>query len=240
MTPRAAGSPPAGASRPRRRTAGGRPGAAVLLVALLAALLIAPVPAGAEARPEDVPGWEAARWGMTGAELAEAFGDRLEPLPGRWDYGGAHADRAVFDVEIGGVAFTAFFQMNDRTGRLQQVLLQRRGRAAMARAYREVLDALEAEYGPPDARCETPRRGGAPLSIALTWSFPTTTIHAVFLDFYTSGMLFERPETWSDPLADHLRNRLINPDFLPRRVLVRYHDSARTDLLPPGACAGAG
>lgn len=208
-----------------------------LLAVLLLGVLLLPA-ASARARPEDVPGWEAARWGMTDADLAAAFGDRLKRLPGRWDYGGAYADRALFDVTLGGVAFNAFFQMNDRTGRLQQVLLQRRGRVALAQAYRDVVAALEAAYGAPDDTCVTPRSSGSPKIAELTWSFPTTTVHATFLDFFTTGVLFENPRTWADPLADHLRNRLIDPNALPRRVLVRFHDSARTDLLSNAPCPG--
>ena len=78
---------------------------------------------GAAAARDDVAGWDATRWGMTEAEIESALGERVVRLPGRWLYGNAYADLAVEDVDVGGLQFTAYLQMNAESHRLQQVLL---------------------------------------------------------------------------------------------------------------------
>ena len=85
-------------------------GRSPLFFALLAGLMIwAGTPRAAPAAGStDVTDWNGARWGMTEAELVEVFGAALAPLPGRWIYGGAYATRAIFGVEVGGLAFTAY------------------------------------------------------------------------------------------------------------------------------------
>src|SRR3546814_15523574 len=90
---------------------------------MCAALLLA---AAAQAAPADLPGWRGARWGMTEAELEAVFGDALARLPGRWAYGGAYPERALFGVELDGLRSDALFQMNERTERLPAGLLERR------------------------------------------------------------------------------------------------------------------
>src|SRR3546814_7420604 len=128
---------------------------------------------------------------MTEAELEAGFGDAVARLPGRWEYGNVYAERALFGVELGGLRFDVFFQMNDRTDRLQQVLLERRPPQATPAAYGAVLATLKTRYGPPDAQCVTPRPGGnAPLAAESIWRYPTTTVHAIFMDFLHGGMLF--------------------------------------------------
>jgi hypothetical protein len=191
---------------------------------------------GSAAGPEDVPGWRGAGWGMTEAELEDAFGEDLAALPGRWQYGGAYATRALFGVPLGGIDFTAYFQMNARTDRLQQVLLEGLRRRAGPEAFAQLLDALEARYGAPDGTCVVPKAGGQPLLVEYVWTFPTTTVHATLMDFYTTSMFFEDPQAGTDPLQPLYERRRNNPRFLPRRVTVRLHPTDRTDLLSRLEC----
>lgn len=201
----------------------------------LAGALLLVAAAGPAAARDDLAGWEALRWGMTAAEIREALGDRAAALPGRWLYGGAYAELAVPDVQIGGLAFTAYLQMNAATHRLQQVLLERRRVGALPAAFEAALAALTETLGPPSADCAQAKSGGRPLDYEVTWRFPTTTVHAKFLDFSTTAVFTRDPEAEIDPLVIERKVRRNIRRFMPRRILVRYHDAALATLDP--ACA---
>lgn len=192
-------------------------------------LSVAAVPAMAL---DDLAGWRDTRWGMTESELESALGEGATRLPGRWLYGGAYADLAVRDVEIAGLSFTAYLQMNAETNRLQQVLLERRRTGALPAAFEQLADSLMASLGSPSADCAQAKTGGQPLDYELTWRFPTTTVHAKFLDFSTTAVFSRDPEAELDPLVIERKVRRNLRRFLPRRILIRYHDAARRDLDP--------
>ena len=199
-------------------------------VTLLTALLsVVAVPAAAL---DDLPGWRDTRWGMSKPELQRVLGDDATRLPGRWLYGGAYADLAVQDVEIGGLAFTAYLQMNAQTNRLQQVLLERRRVGAVPAAFEQLVDSLMETLGPPATDCAQAKSGGQPLDYQLTWRFPSTTVHAKFLDFSTTAVFSRDPEAELDPLVIERKVRRNLRRFMPRRILIRYHDAARRDLDP--------
>ena len=184
-----------------------------------------------------VPDWPTVRWGMTGAELEQALGERLSALPGRWIYGGAYAERAVFDFDLEGLSFTAFFQMNDQDHRLQQILLERRGGVeATPRAFEETLAVLEAHYGAPAERCITARPDGTIMAADLTWRLAGATVHASFLDFRTTGVLYFDPNVDLSPLVPSVETRRIYRRSLPRRINIRIHPSDRRDLDWPEGC----
>ncbi len=199
-----------------------------LQAVILAFSLTAPPPI--LAAPADLAGWDAARWGMTTAEIEAAFGARLTTLPGRWIYGGAYAERAVLETRVGGLAFTAYFQMNAESGRLQQVLLERRQQDAANPAVLQALrKALEARFGPASQACLLSERN--PTGLELVWRFPTTTLHATFLDFFSTSVLYVNPNVDRDPLRPAFRDRAVRRRTLPRRATLRFHPSERDDLL---------
>lgn len=200
--------------------------------ALLMAGLALPTGAGPLRAAADLPGWEATRWGMTAAQVEAALGGAAMRLPGRWRYGGAYADLAVRDVAVGGLAFTAYLQMNAETRRLQQVLLERRRVGAVPRAFEQVVEALEQTYGPPTAECAQAKRGGQPLDYRLTWRFPSTTLHATFLDFSTTAVFSRDPTAPHDPLIIEGDVRRNLHRFMPRRILLRFHDADNRALDP--------
>jgi len=184
-----------------------------------------------QAAPADIIDWHGARWGMTAGQLADVFGSALEPLPGRWDFGSAFADHALFDHEG---AFTVYFQMNKTSGRLQQVLLERRADQATAAAVENVQAALTSAYGPADGSCVERE----PLRVSWRWRFPTTTVQVTWLDFHTPSIIFDDPEGFQDPLVPEAETRRINRRFLPRRLLIRFYPSARRDLEGWQKCEG--
>ncbi len=193
-------------------------------------------PPAEAAPPDDVLGWRAARWGMTQPELQASFGFALAALPGRWQYGGAYAERAILNLSFADQRFIAFFQMGETTGRLQQVLLERQPRQTGPSAYEAVLGALQQEYGPPYAQCPPDRPGAAVKVREARWVFPTTTVHVVFLDFLNRDLLFEDPNRDRDIREPSTERQRIDPAALPRRVVIRFHPTARTDLLGDGDC----
>ena len=188
---------------------------------------------GAATGREDVPGWDVLRWGMTEAQIEDALGDRVTRLPGRWLYGNAYADLAVEDVEVGGLQFTAYLQMNAESHRLQQVLLERRRVGAVPAAFEQLVDSLIDTLGPPSADCAQAKSGGQPLDYQLTWRFPTTTVHAKFLDFSTTAVFSRDPAAELDPLVIERKVRRNLRRFMPRRILIRFHD-AGVKRLDPG------
>ncbi len=194
------------------------------------------MPALAAGRPADVPGWEGARWGMKEPQLDAALGPRLERLPGRWEYGKAYATRAINDARIGTLRFRAFFQMRSENDALQQVLLERRREDSNRFRFEDVKAALEADFGPADRLCLRPRQAGQPRIADMTWRFPTTTIHATFFDFHSFGILFRDARLPVNTYLTDRERRKIKRRSLPKKLLVRFHPTARDDLEPKGPC----
>lgn len=182
---------------------------------------------------------------MTQVEVADALGDEAEPLPGVWQYGPTYAVRAVRAAPFAGLEFLAILQHDRDTDRLVQVLLERRQNAARPRDFVTLLTALEDLYGPA-ALCAVPNPDGSavPLSLRARWDYPSTTIHAVFTDFLTTGVLFEDSGARDLPVVDRLADRLELRTFtrrsFPRQVAVRWHDRAATHLLPRDVCRPLG
>lgn len=205
------------------------------MVALVLAVIVATAVPIAAARPADVAGWEAARWGMTEAELQTAFGARLKRLAAPLRYGGAYARDMLPGVEIAGERFTAFFQMNAGSHRLQQVLLEHDRRRITPAGYLRLVDALEARYGEGQICVPAAARGGSKI-VELVWRFPTTTVHASMIDLQSPNLLYEDPNTDRDVLQPSYERRRIVRRFLPRRIVVRLHPSGRKDLMSKGRC----
>lgn len=208
----------------------------LLRLVLLSALLIA-APGIRAAPPGDVAGLPGTRWGMTEAELLDALGGRMRRLPGRQVYGGAYADYQLPGVEIGGERFVGFLQMEAGTARLQQLLLRSMRRQPSANAHRAVLRALRDRYGPEDLVCRELKAGRGDLVTEYVWQFPTTIVHFTLLDFYTTAMAFQDPNSNRDPLQPMYKRERNNPRFLPRAMLVRLHPADRSDLVGRGQCA---
>src|SRR3546814_4784462 len=80
-------------------------------------------------------------------------------------------------------------------------LLERRRTGAVPAAFEAALAALQRELGPPSADCAQAKSGGQPLDYQLTWRFPSTTVHAKFLDFSTTAVFSRDPEAELAPLV---------------------------------------
>jgi hypothetical protein len=210
---------------------------------LLAAAVIAFAAPYAAAAAEDAavgaPVPPGVRFGMTAADLEAALGVRLKRLPGRWGYGGAYAEHALADADVGGVPFAAYFQMSEETGRLQQVLFEHRGPRASAAGFAAVAAALAEAHGPPVETCAA--GGGGPAERRAVWRLASATVHAAFTDFRDPRLALSDPNRDADPLDRSLDRRRNNPRFLPRRIVVRAHPPDRRDLEGAFPCpAGPG
>jgi hypothetical protein len=174
-----------------------------VLLPLAAATAAAPLAAEAT----DLRGWDRTRWGMTSPEIARLYRGRAVTLSGRIDFNRLYTDVALRKEPFAGHDFTAYFQMGDDTGRLSQVLLERRRQYATAAVWRDVLAALERSFGAATKSCE--RHGhplaGEPQISERVWALSTTTVYASYLDFGNG----ERSE-------------------LSRRLLVRYAPTGKT------------
>jgi hypothetical protein len=188
--------------------------------------LLAPVSAFAA----DLATLSAVRWGMDADELDRALGSADSRLPGRWDFGRYYADMSVEDVEVAGLPFRAFLQMDRKSGKLAQILLERRGQQATPMVFEDIANALIGQFGQPD---EDRRDDNAavPASVRLVWRLPDMTINASFFDFRTSAIFSEDPNVEPNPLVPFSERQRNNPRTLPRRALIRFN--------PPG-CDGAG
>ena len=186
-----------------------------------ALLMLSPVPAPAA----DLATLTAARWGMNADELDKALGSDDSRLPGRWDFGRYYSDTSIEDVMVGGLGFRAFLQMDRKSGKLAQILLERRGRQASPMVFEDIADALIGKFGQPD---ENRRDGNAavPTSVRLVWKLPDMTINASFFDFRTTAIFSEDPNVEPNPLVPYSERQRNNPRMLPRRALIRFN--------PPG------
>lgn len=145
------------------------------------------LPAGATraSRPDDVPGWDAARWGMSLAALERVFAGRIRRVDA-FVFGPFVATRIIERVVVAGVPFVVFFQVRPPDTRLAQVLLQFRGSRPTPNEGAAVRAALGAELGPADGRDEESDYSGTFPSYAIVfrWVFPTTRIVLRYVDPY--------------------------------------------------------
>jgi hypothetical protein len=139
----------------------------------------------------DLAGWDETRWGMRSPEIAKLYGNRATHLSGRIEFYHLYADTVLKGASFAGLAFTVYFQMDEGSGRLAQVLLERRRQYATPEAWHAVLQSLEDAYGQATASCA---RGveRSPAHVGLSepervWVLPSTTIHASYIDVAVSS-----------------------------------------------------
>jgi len=88
------------------------------------------------------------------------------------------------NVPVGGFPLVAFFQMDKATGGLKRIQLERQRHGVNPPAFRGVLAALEAEFGPPDMMCGI-RPGpasGYQAAAERIWRRDGAVIRAIFRD----------------------------------------------------------
>ena len=152
-------------------------------LSLVASVLLAlgPISAravGIPAVPDEV------RWGESSGALLEMLGTRATVLARPIDFGDSYANVVLRDVVLGGVKMTAFFQMDKATGGLKRVQFVRQPHGVNPPAYRAVVGALDAAYGPPSATCAIPAvlANGYQAGVELVWLGDSMMIRAIVRD----------------------------------------------------------
>lgn len=136
-------------------------------------------------QPKDLPGWHEARWGMSEREIVSAFGSRVTRLPERKLFARWHVDYVIPNFKIDRHNYTVFFQMDDRTNKLTQVLIrlnEMESRVPRDGIFSRVHLLLTRNYGSPAGMTEE-RWSKSPIkSIHLSrkWAFLTTTVELYY------------------------------------------------------------
>ena len=152
-------------------------------ILLTGALVLFAVPSSAQQK--DVLGWEDSRWGMSERNLITAFGSRLTKLSEPMSFLDLHADYIVAALEIQGQRFTVFFQMDNRTNRLSQVLVrlnEMEARLPREELFSKLDSQLTQQYGPATSRSDERDFKSTIKSVCLnrTWKFSTTTVELYY------------------------------------------------------------
>ncbi|MEM7172310.1 MAG: hypothetical protein AAF530_19240 [Pseudomonadota bacterium] len=191
-----------------------------------------------------VTGWPDLNWGADTAKLDRLFGARLDRLDPPWQFGPFEARRSLPDGMLGAIAYRVFFQMNGvnaASGQagLQQILLERRHAAATPNVFEKTLQFLSRHYGSPNQECLTGRwrtAAGDPAVAEAFWQLAENKMHLSFLNFRSSEILYLDPNKPIDPLVPEADRRIIHPNLMPQRILLRIYPAARRDLDRPLRC----
>ncbi len=170
--------------------------------ALFAALAACTLPPRvASARPDDLPGWDETRWGMSIAALDRAFAGRIRTAETPLIFGPYRATRYLDRVAVAGRPFIAFLQTTGEDQRLAQVLLRYRGSRPAPADGAAVRLALTEQLGPASERdVESDYSGSFPsLTVINRWAFPSTRVLL----------------RYSDPNADAA-------DRIAKELIIRY------------------
>ncbi len=123
-------------------------------------------------------------WGESSAALLAHFGARAALLPRPIDFGDAYTQIVLRDVVAGGLPLIAFFQMDKVTHGLKRIQIERQRHGVNPPAFRAVLGALTAAYGPPDAMCDAAPApaSGYQAAAERTWLRDGIAIRVIFRD----------------------------------------------------------
>lgn len=145
------------------------------------------------AQPEDIKGWNKARWGMTEREIANAFKGKVEQLrePIIDKQEGIYVKQEINDLTFANTKFTVSFVMDDKSNQLREVVLTPKG--SHFRVLFGILEKkLVTKYGPVTYRDKEDidmqklgKNGYGPDQISRVWRFPSTLIT---LEYWVYGM----------------------------------------------------
>ena len=128
--------------------------------------------------------WTGTRWGETDPELLRHFGARATVLPQAIDFGDSYTQLVLRQFALGGYGLIVYYQIDKATRGLKRIQLERPRHSVNPPAFRGVLGALEASYGPADLQCGA-RPGpasGYQGAAEYVWSRGGVVIRAIFRD----------------------------------------------------------
>ena len=138
------------------------------------------------AQRKDVRGWQGTRWGMSETALLNTYGSKLKKLPDREAFVWLHVDYVIPDFSLDGNAYTVFFQMDDRTNKLGQVLIrlnEMETRTPRLEEFNRLERLLTTEFGVPakdDQNFDEPASNFRWIDQRRTWKFHTSTIELYY------------------------------------------------------------
>jgi hypothetical protein len=164
-----------------------------LLLAALAFIAALAGPSFAAGALEEI--WQATHWGEASDQLARQFGGHVVRLSPPIEFGDAYVDVALKGEMLGGYPFVVYFQMDKRTHGLKRIHFERPRHGVNPKVFRAVMDALDAEFGPPAKACNLPpdARGGYQAATERLWHRDGAVIRAALRDTTLSaseGCLF--------------------------------------------------
>jgi len=128
--------------------------------------------------------WAGTNWGESDPALLRHFGARATVLPDAIDFGDAYAQLVQRQFTLGGYGLIVYYQIDKATRGLKRIQLERPRHSVTPPAFRGVLAALEANYGPADAQCGA-RPGpasGYQGAAEYVWRRDSVVIRAIFRD----------------------------------------------------------
>jgi hypothetical protein len=120
-------------------------------------------------------------------DLIATFGPRLRKLKKRAEFVSVYADYTIPDFEVAARTYTVFFEMDNRTGRLSQVLVrlnEMKSKVPREDVFTELETLLTRTLGDPTSKIDKrPNYFGTShrwIDLNRTWRFRTTTIELVY------------------------------------------------------------
>ena len=160
---------------------------------ILSVFAVTLLPFQISAQPEDIKGWNKARWGMTEREIANAFKGKVEQLrePIIDKQEGIYVKQEINDLTFANTKFTVSFVMDDKSNQLMEVVLTPKG--SHFRVLFGILEKkLVTKYGPVTYRDKEDidmqklgKNGYGQDQISRVWRFPSTLIT---LEYWVYGM----------------------------------------------------
>ena len=160
---------------------------------ILSVFAVTLLPFQISAQPEDIKGWNKARWGMTEREIANAFKGKVEQLrePIIDKQEGIYVKQEINDLTFANTKFTVSFVMDDKSNQLREVVLTPKG--SHFRVLFGILEKkLVTKYGPVTYRDKEDidmqklgKNGYGQDQISRVWRFPSTLIT---LEYWVYGM----------------------------------------------------
>jgi hypothetical protein len=157
---------------------------AAVTIRLFLLLLVLISPCYSQER--DVLGWQDTRWGMSNEDIERVYGSKLKKLPKPEKFLAWHADHVIPEFELESEKFTVFFQIDNATNKLSQVLIrlnEQKSQIPREEIFSRLESMLVREYGSPLDKRDDRRSSVIDFSfveLSSKWRFPTTTIELAY------------------------------------------------------------
>lgn len=197
---------------------------------LAAAVVIAVLTPGA-------PGWSSdpvlplALIGTVPAEAARRV-PSLDPIEPPLDFGPMIATHVQERARVAGLTARLYLQVDRSSGRVRQILLERRRPVLRPEDFAALHRALTNAYGAPLGTCGSPTQGRR----HTRWRVGATMLHLIHIDDTARGIARFDPNTDSDPRARASDRLRVRSGSLPKRLILRAHAAADTALGGPSDC----